>query len=124
MKFRVLDGSSFFARKCLARSKETRLQSSLCAIFPDRTCSSLTLLADARASRKAHLCVRYFKGAVSSGSYGSLMRVSRTSVRFHFGDVVSRGGISNAIALTRAVSSGELVTSVFSVFRLSAMAEL
>ena len=85
----MLDGSSFLARKSFARSKDTRLQSSLCAILPDSACSSLTLLGDANASRKAHLCVRYFKDAASSGSYGSLMKVSRTSVRFHFEGVDS-----------------------------------
>ena len=118
------DGVSVFARKSLASSKETRLQSSLCAIFPDRACSSLTLLADARAIRKTHLCVRNLRGADSSGSYGSLMSVSRTKVRFHLGIVVSLGGISAAIALTRAVSSGELVTSTLSAFRARAIADL
>lgn len=124
MVFRVLDGTSVLAKKSLAKSKDTELQSSLWAILPDSACSSLTRLAEARARRKTHLCVKNFSEASSSGSYGSVISVSKTSVRFHLGGVGSLGGSSPAIALTSAVSSGEVLTSVLTVFRASAIADL
>ena len=92
--------------------------------MPDSACNSLTRLAEARASRKAHLCVKNFSEAVSNGSKGCLIRVSRTSVRFHLGGVVSLGGISPDIALIRAVSSGDELTSVLAVLRAKAIADL
>lgn len=111
------------ARKSLAKSKETMLQSSLCAMFPESAWSSLTRLADASAKRKTHLWVKNFSEASSRGSYGAVMSVSRTSVRFHFGGASCLGGISPAIALSRAVSSAEEVTSVLTVLSASAIAE-
>ena len=56
------------AKKSLAKSNETELQSSLCAMVQDSACSSLTRFAEARASKKTHLCVKIFSEASSSGS--------------------------------------------------------
>ena len=123
MKFRVLDGISVLAKKSLAKSKETVLQSSLWAMVPESACSSLTRFAEASASKNTHLCVRNLSEASSKGSYGDVMSVSRTSVRFHLGGDSCLGGISPVIALKRAVSSGEELTSVLTVLRASAMAE-
>ena len=51
------------------------------------------------------------------------MSVYRTRVRFHLGGDSCLGGISPAIALRSAVSSGDVLTYVLTVLSASAMAE-
>ena len=46
------------------------------------------------------------------------------SVRFHLADVGCHGGISPDLALRRAESSGEVLTSVFTVFSDRKIADL
>ena len=121
--WRTTRGMSVFARKSSAKSKETDDQSSRCRTTDERACSSLTLLADARAMRNTHLWVTNLKSAVSSGSYGDRLREASTSDKSHFGSFGERTGHSPAKDLISAEISLELAMSTPEARRAKVRAE-
>ena len=53
----------------------------------ERACSSPTLLAVAKANKKAVLIDQSNNDALDIGSYGAFDRDHRTQVKFHFGTI-------------------------------------